>query len=144
MIKRSRDLIAQGSPEAVIDYAIDLNRKKVRLEAELEEAKVYLRQIGRERAQGAWSIDLDGLTGTATIVFPAMVVKTKRDRDLKDLEENLPPVAFKSLFVREVKITPVPIEDFVEKREALSSADQAALDNFVEVVHATAKVNLPR
>jgi hypothetical protein len=142
VIRKARDLIAQGSPEEVIDYAIDLNRKKVGIEAELDQLKIHLRKLGKERAQGSWSIDLEGLTGIATIVFPAMVVKPKRD--LRDLEENLPPEIFKSLFVREVKISPVPVDDFLEKREALSSEHRASLDNFVEVVEATAKVNLPR
>lgn len=145
MLKRASEVIAQGDLGEVVDYAIDLFRQASKIEAQLDEVKVHLRKVARERAQGAKTVDLDGLTGSITVSFPGLAIKTKKGADLKDLEVNVPPEVFAELFRNAVVITPaLDAEEFLDRLKQLNPAHRARINHFVSIEEQTGKVFIPR
>jgi hypothetical protein len=145
MVRRAAEVIAEGDPSAVVDFAIDLNRKVFQLNKELEEAKEYLRQEARKKDKRAAEVELEGLSGTISVVFPGLTLKVKKGADLKNLEVNLSPEIFAKLFFRTIEIKPAhAADDFVEILGSLSPADQERVNRFIEAVDQTAKVFVPR
>lgn len=143
MIKRAADIIAEGDLGKVVDFAIDLNRQKADIEKELEEAKAHLREEAKKKKRA--EVELEGLTGTVTVTFSGLVLKTKKGADLKDLEVNLKPEVFATLFWRTIEISPAhDADDFLALQEKLSPADKAVVRNFIGAFETTGKVYVPR
>jgi hypothetical protein len=145
MRKSASEVIAEGDLSAVVDLAIDLNREVSAAEKELNELKVYLRGVARSQKHGAAEVELEGLSGTISVTFPGLQLKTKKGVDLRDLEVNIGPAAFAKLFLRTIEIVPaMPPDDFLEVLATLSPADQAKIKNFIAISEQTAKVYVPR
>jgi hypothetical protein len=145
LIKPADEVLAQGDLEQVVDYAIDLSRRKVEIDRELEKAKVYLREEAKKQGKGSFEVELEGLTGTITVTFPGLMVRVRKGADLKDLEVNLPPEVFAELFKRTIEIVPAEAaEEFLEVLGRLSPAHRASVKHFIEVVERTPAVYLPK
>lgn len=144
MLKSIQDLISEGDLSKIVDYVIDQNRKKTQIENDLSAAKVYLRAEAKKRGQRA-SVDLNGLSGTITVTFPGLTVKTKKGKDLRDLELSLPPEVFSQLFHRTVVIVPaMPADDFLEVLAGFNPAHRNTVRLFLEEEEQTPKVFVPR
>jgi hypothetical protein len=146
VLRTAKDVLASDSIEAVVDFAIEVNREVVSLSKELEAVKPFLRDEGMRLAalNGTNSAELVGNMGAATIVGVKPSPKPKRGMDLASLEAVLPPEVFYSLFTKKVVVT-VEIADSYESKLGLLTAQQrAVLANYIEVVGATPRVNLPK
>lgn len=145
MRKRVGDLIAEGDLGAVVDLTIDLNRQSFETERELNEAKVYLRDVAKATQRGAAEVEIDGLSGTISVTFPGLILKVRKGADLKDLEVNIGPEAFSKLFFRTIEVKPaLTADDFLEVLATLSPVEQTKVRLFIEAVEQTAKVYVPR
>lgn len=145
MEKSASELIAQGDLGAVVDYVIGLNRKKVRIDKELDEAKAYLRDTAREKQGGRKEIELEGLSGEVTVVFQGLAFKVKKGADLNELRVNLPEEVFAALFKRSVVVVPaMGADDFLEVLLQQTTAHQRTIAHYVEVEEQTPKVYVPR
>lgn len=145
MLKKASEVIAEGDLGKVVDFTIDLNRRKAQVDKDMEELKSFLRDAARKQSTGSFEIELEGLSGTVTVTFPGLTVKEKKGADLKDLEVNLPPEVFAALFKRTIEIVPaVAADDFLEALAQQTPAHQATVRNFVEIVPQTPKVFVPR
>jgi len=145
LVKRVEDVLAQGDPEQVIDLAIDLNRQKAQIDEDLEKAKVFLRAEAKKQGRGSFEVDLTGFTGTITVKFPGLRLRTKKGADLKDLEVNLPPEVFASLFKRTIEVVPAETaEEFLEILNGLSPAQQRTVKHFIEIIELTPAVYVPK
>jgi len=143
--KSASEVIAQGDLGAVVDYVIGLNRKKARIDRELETAKAYLRGVAREKQGGRKEVELEGLTGEVTVVFQGLSFKTKKGADLAELKVNLPAVPFASLFKHTVVVVPaMPAEDFLEELLRQKPEHQKTIGHFIEIEEPTPKVYVPR
>ncbi len=145
MRKSAAEVISEGDLGAVVDLAIEINRQAVEAGKELDELKVYLRGIARAKQHGAAEVELDGLSGTISVTFPGLLLKSKKGADLKDLEVNIGPAVFAKLFLRTIEIKPaMSADDFLEVLGTLSAVDQTKVKHFVEVSEQTPKVYVPR
>lgn len=145
MLKRAKDVIAEGDLGKVVDFAIDLNRQGFETGKELDEAKAYLRDKAKAKDRGAAEIELEGLSGTVSVVFPGLTFKFKKGADLKDLEVNLKPESFAKLFRKTIEIVPaIDAETFEEVLSGLSEVERSLVKHFVETTPATGKVYVPR
>lgn len=145
MRKSAAEVIAEGDLGAVVDLAIELNRQAVEADKELGELKVYLRGVAKAKQHGAAEVELDGLSGTISVTFPGLLLKTKKGADLKDLEVNIGPESFAKLFVRTIEIKPaMAADDFLEVLAQLSPVEQTRVKHFIEVSAQTPKVYVPR
>ncbi len=145
MEKSASEVIAQGNLGAVVDYVIDLNRKKARIDRNLEEAKAYLRGKARERRGGKKEVGLEGLSGEVSVIFQDLGFKTKKGADLSELKVNLPDEVFAKLFRRTIVVVPaMPADDFLEELSRQSAAHRATVGHFIEVEEPTPKVYVPR
>lgn len=142
MLKRAREVIASGDERAIVDYAIEANRTISRASGELEEVKAYLRKVALGRAEGLPSVELEGNLGVATVAFPRSEAKTRRGRDLKDIEVNLAPEVFAKMFSKEIRV--LPVEDFQDRLVHLTPAEQTIVEQFIEIKPATPKVHLTK
>jgi hypothetical protein len=143
--KKASDVIAKGDLSAVVDYAIDLNREKVWIDQQLEEAKVFLRAEARKRAAGSFAVELEGKLGTATIAFPGLKLAVKKGKDLRDIEVNLEDVIFAEMFNRSVVVVPaMPADDFLEAMSQLPRVAQLNIRTFLDFEEQTPRVNLPK
>lgn len=142
MLKKAQDVVASGDLGAVVDLAIQHHRRKLASEAELEVLKAKLREVAREQALERSSVEFEGKLGVANVVFVKDDVKVRKGMDLRDVEENLPPEVFSRLFVKTVQVVPGP--EFRERAKGLLPVNSNVLHQFVEIVPATPKVNLPR
>ena len=145
MLKRAKDVIAEGDLGKVVDFAIDLNRQGFEINAELEEAKNHLRTVAKSKKRGSAEVELGGLSGTVSVVFPGLVFKARKGADLKDLEVNLKPEVFAKLFKRTITIVPaLEAPDFEEALKTLTESERLTVKHFIETVDATGKVYVPR
>jgi hypothetical protein len=142
MLKRAQEVIASGDEKQVVDYAIEANRQVTSASAELDKAKAFLRSAALRRAEGAFSVELEGHLGVATVSFARSEVKIRKNRDLRDLEVNLPAEVFSALFAKEILIRPV--EDFADRLADLHPSQRVILDRFIEVRPSTPKVHLTK
>lgn len=144
MEKTAKEVIATGDVRATVDFAIELHRRIASLGRELEEAKRYLREVAKEdvKLTGERSTEILGNLGTASVVFERDTVKTKRDMNLADIEENLSEETFARLFVTRVLVD--PSSDFLDKMVDVTPAERAVIENFLDVTPATPKVYLPK
>lgn len=145
MKRKASEVIAEGDLSAVVDYAIDLNREKVWLDRELEETKIYLREVAREQQAGAFAVDLDGKLGTATVTFPGITLKVKKGKDLRDVQENVDDEVFSEFFNRAVVVVAaMPADDFLEAMNRLPRTVQLRIRTFLDFEDQTPRVNLPK
>lgn len=145
MLKRAKDVIAEGDLGELVDFTIDQNRKKVDIEKEIDDAKAHLRDVAKARKQGSPEVELDGLSGTISVVFPGLALKVKKGADLKDLEANLKPEVFAKLFRKTIEVIPaLEADDFVDVLETLTEIERTTIRHFVEAVDQTGKVYVPR
>ena len=145
MKRKASEVIAEGDLSAVVDYAIDLNREKAWLDKELEETKVYLRGVARGQQGGSFAVDLDGKLGTATVTFPGILLKVKKGKDLRDVQENVDDVVFSEFFTRTVVVVPaMPADDFLEALSQLPNTVQLRIKTFLDFEDQTPRVNLPK
>jgi hypothetical protein len=137
-------VIAAGDIPSTVDFAIELHRRIAAQGRELDEVKRYLREIAKESVgtSGARTSEIVGHLGTASVVFERDQVKSRKGMDLSDIEENLSAETFARLFVTKVVVDPAP--DLLDKIAALSPAEKAVLENFLDVVPSTPKVYLPK
>lgn len=144
MEKLAKQIIAAQDVPAAVDFAIELNRRITASSKELDEIKRYLRDIAREDVgdTGQRTTEIIGNLGVASVVFERDTVRTKRDMVLANIEENLSEETFSRLFVTRVVVEPA--SDFLEKLQALSPAERAVVDNFLDVAPSTPKVYLPK
>lgn len=144
MLKRASEVIASGDEAAVVDYAIEVNRRILAASGELEEAKGHLREValGRVEDQETGSVEIEGNLGAATINFTPHTVRLLKGVDLRDIEVNLSDETFARLFTKEIVVQPV--RDFREHLGTLTAAERAVVERFVEIKPSTPKVNLPR
>lgn len=143
MLRRAREVISSGDERSVVDYAIEANRTVVQANTELEEAKGFLRKVALGRRAGeALSVELEGNLGVATVNFSRSDPKTRKGKDLKDIEVNLAPEVFAKLFTKVVHVQPVG--DFEVRLAQLPPADRAIIEQFVEIKLATPKVHLTK
>jgi hypothetical protein len=143
LLKRAADVIAEGDLGKVVDFAIDVNRQKVDLEKELDGAKEHLRGVARKK--GSAEVELEGLTGTVTVVFLGLTLKVKKGADLKDLEVNLKPEVFTKLFRKTIEVVPaLEADEFTDVLATLTEPERATIKHFIEAVDQTGKVYVPR
>lgn len=144
MLKKASEVIASGDEAAIVDYAIEVNRRVSAASGELEEAKSHLRELalGRVEDQESGSVEIEGNLGAATIVFTPHAVRPLKGADLRDAEVNLSAETFARLFTKEIVIQPV--RDFQDRLGALTAAERAVVERFIEIRPSTPKVNLPR
>lgn len=142
MLKRAREVIASGDERAIVDYAIEASRTVNRASGELEEAKAHLRKIALGRAEGASSVELEGNLGVATVSFARSEAKTRKGKDLKDIEVNLASTVFSGLFSKEILVKPAG--DFEDRFDLLGPADRAVVEQFIEIKPSTPKVHLTK
>jgi hypothetical protein len=143
--RKANEVIAEGDLKTVVDYAIDLNRDKVWLDAQLEEVKIYLRAEARLKDASSFAVDLDGNLGTVTVTFPGVSMKTKKGKDLRDMEENLPEEVFAEFFNRSVLVVPsMPADDFLDAMAKLPQTVQLKINTFLAFEDQTPRVSLPK
>ena len=144
MLKSAKDVVASGNVGEVVDFAIEANRTIAALTKELEECKVALRASGVAQAalSGENAIELDGLLGKAQIVMVKATPKVKKGVSLLASEAGLPADIFAALFVKRTVVDFA--EDFEVKLAGLSTAQKAVIQNLVEIVPSTPRVNLPK
>ena len=142
MLKRAREVIASGDERAIVDFAIEANRTISRATSELEEAKTFLRRAAQGRAGGRAVVEIEGNLGVATVSFSRSEPKTKKGRDLKDVEVNLTAEVFAGLFSKTVLVQPA--EGFEARLVQLAPADRAIIEQFVEIKPSTPKVHLTK
>jgi hypothetical protein len=145
LLKRAKDVIALGDLGKVVDFAIDQNRQGFEITKELEDAKNYLREAAKAKRKGSAEVELDGLSGTVSVVFSGLVFKNKKGADLKDLEANLKPEVFAKLFRKTIEIVPaLEAEAFEEALSTLTEPERSTVKHFIETTPATGKVYVPR
>ncbi len=145
MEKRASEVIAQGDLGAIVDYVIGLNRKKVRIDQDLDVAKAYLRDRAREKRGGKREVELTGLSGEITVTFQDLAFKVKKGADLSELKVNLPETVFAKLFKHTVIVVPaMPADDFLEELSQQKEAHRSTVGHFIEVEEPTPKVYVPR
>lgn len=142
--KSASEVISGGVVGEVVDFAIQANREVARLTKELEALKGFIRQTGVQQAalSGQNAIDLPGEAGVAQVVLVKAAPKARKGVDLLASEPSLPGEVWSSLFVKK---TVVEISDDFEARVAsLPAAQKAVVQNLIEVVAGTPRVNLPK
>jgi hypothetical protein len=144
MEKTAKEVIAAGDVRAAVDFAIELHRRIAAQGKELDEAKRYLRDIARDEVgdSGIRTTEIIGYLGVASVVFERDSIKTRRDMNLADIEENLSDEAFAKLFVTRVVVEPT--QDFLDKLADLSPSEKAVIENFLDIQPSTPKVYLPK
>ena len=144
MLKSAKDVVASGIVGEVVDFAIEANRMIAALSKELEECKAALRASGVAQAAltGENAVELDGLLGKAQIVMVRSAPKVKKGVSLLASEAGLPADVFAALFVKKTVVDFA--EDFEVKLAGLSTAQKAVIQNLVEIVPSTPRVNLPK
>lgn len=144
MLKSAKDVIASGSVSEVVDFAIEANRTIAQLTKELDAIKVALRAKGVAEAAltGKNSAEIEGTLGTAQVVMLKPSPKAKKGVDLLASEAGLPAEVFASLFVKKTVVDFA--DDFETKLAALPTAQKAVINNLVEIVASTPRVNLPK
>ena len=144
MIKSAKDVLAAGSVEAVVDAAIEANREVNRLTKELDALKAFIREQGIAAAalSGNNNALVEGTLGAAQVAMVKAAPKARKGADLLASEGSLPADVFASLFVKKVVVEFAP--DFEEKLVGLPKAQRAVVENLVEMVASTPRVNLPK
>lgn len=142
MLKSAKDVVASCNVGDVVDYATELHRQIGHLQGELEILKDALRRKGTElyQATGKRKIVLEGKLGEAQITLVQPQWKTRKGMDLLAMEPFLPREVFGQLFVKKVVAEMAP--DFRKKLEKLPAEVRVSLDNLVEEVESTPRVNL--
>lgn len=152
MIKSARDLIASGDVEGVVDFAIETYRSILSEGEELDEAKKYIRGLAITHfvlvsqnpriEKKSKTVQIPGRLGNATVTFPDPSPQARRGVDLLACAGGLPKDLFEKLFVKVTSVTFAP--DFKEKLGTLTARERAIIENLVEIVTSTPRVNLPR
>lgn len=144
MFKSAKDVVAAGNTVAVVDLAVEMNRQIQQLTKELDTLKAALREKGLAEVAATEGnhINLEGTLGTAQVVMVKPAPKAKKGVDLLSTEGNLPAEVWSSLFT---KVTKVEIaDDFEAKVAGLTTAQKAVVNNLVEMVQQTPRVNISK
>ena len=145
-------VLAGNNVSEVVDFAIESNRSAKHFAAEVDQTKPFFREVASARAalSGEKAVVLEGILGAVQIVFPGLVVQAKvlgKDKraDLLQLDGQLPPEIFASLFRKKIVIEFADAaEDYQAKLAKLTPAQQNLLGNYVEVVESTPRVNIAK
>lgn len=143
-IKSAKELVAAGETTAVVDAAIEANRTINALTKELDALKAFIREKGIAAAalSGENNAAIEGTLGSAQIAMVKAAPKARKGTDLLASEASLPADVFATLFVKKTVVEFAP--DFEEKLVALPKAQRAVVENLVEMVASTPRVNLPK
>jgi hypothetical protein len=145
MLKSAKDVLATGDVTAIVDFAIEANRRIASATEDLGVVKAYLRSLA-EKEQGmnpALSrVLFEGHLGSAQVVIPTKVLfKARKGMKLGDLKKVLPAETYESLFTEKVIVE--PSEDYEENSSALSPSQRLVVDKYVEGAPQTPRVSLP-
>lgn len=144
MLKKAKEVLEGGDLKEIVDFAIEANREIKKIEPELDKVKIELRKRGVASAalSGEKQALLEGNLGTATVVFPKAEIRARKGVDLLAAEAGIAPEVFAALFVKVTTVAIAP--DFEEKLAGLTAAQKTVINNLVETVDATPRVNLPK
>lgn len=144
MLKSAKEVVQAGETVAVVDMAIEFNREVNRLTKELDALKAFIREKGIAAAAltGENNALVEGTLGAAQVAMVKAAPKARKGTDLLASEASLPAEVFSALFVKKTVVEFAP--DFEEKLNALPKAQKAVVENLVEVVASTPRVNLPK
>jgi hypothetical protein len=142
--KSASEVIASNITGEVVDFAIECNREVARLTKELDALKASIRATGIAQAalSGQNSVDLPGEFGVAQVVLVKAAPKAKKGVDLLASEPSLPAEVWGALFTKKVVVEIA--DDFEARVASLPAAQKAVVQNLVEVVAGTPRVNLPK
>lgn len=142
MFKTAKEVLALNDTVQTVDLAVELNREVARLSKELDTLKAALRDQGVAAiAQtGNNNVTLAGTVGEAQVVAVKAAPKARKGIDLLSTEGNLPAEVWNSLFVKVTKVEIAP--DFEVKVAGLTTAQKAVVNDLVEVVAQTPRVNI--
>jgi hypothetical protein len=142
-VRTAKAVIATGSISDRVDYAIELYRQIKSATQELLELKANLRKLAAKRnPQKDRPVLIEGLLGTAQVVFSEQAPRARKGVDLLAIEPGLPAEVFNALFVKRTTVTFA--EDFTEKLAALSPKQRTVIAQLIEAVESTPKVILPK
>jgi hypothetical protein len=88
------------------------------------------------------TVPVPGLLGNATVTFPDPTPRARKGVDLLACSEGLPKDLFEKLFVKVTTVSFAP--NFGEQIGTLTARERAIIENLVEIVISTPRVNLPR
>jgi len=144
MNKSAKDMVAAGNVVEIVDAAIEANREVNRLTKELDALKAFIREKGIAAAalSGENNAAVEGTLGSAQVAMVKAAPKARKGADLLASEASLPAEVYGSLFVKKTVVEFAP--DFEEKLVALPKAQRAIVENLVEMVASTPRVNLPK
>ena len=144
MLKRASDIIAHGDERAIVDFAIESNRELATIGRELELAKGHLRKVALGRAGDGTEgpVEIEGNLGVASVAFGPAGVKTRKGRDLRDIEANLSEDTFRRLFTRKLQVH--PHKDLATLVASVEGSERDVIDQFLAIKPSTPKVFLPR
>ena len=144
MNKSAKEVVAAGETTAVVDMAVEMNRQITALTKELDALKAFIRERGIAAAalSGENNAQVEGTLGSAQVAMVKAAPKARKGADLLASEASLPADVFATLFVKKTVVEFAP--DFEEKLVALPKAQRAVVENLVEMVASTPRVNLPK
>lgn len=145
MKKEASEVLASGSVQQVVDYAIEAHREMEGASRQLEAVKPFLRQAAKEQlilfagGTGSSNVDLEGLHGSAQVSFPKSSVKERKGVNLLAFKQAIPPAVWTSLFTEKIVVGFAP--DFAEKLSGLSASERTLIGNLVEEIPSTPRVS---